>query len=343
VTGRRDRGLSSHGRQKSRPLRVAIAAALATATVASAPLTAIASSYAASLGSAAAVLSRAAKSHAAVPAVHLPPAPLGGPPRFSPSVDDWLQAELAAARAEKRGKSRDRDLAAVASTLNYLAAAARPGGGAAGPRADARSVAAQVLADPAYHKPATAPAPPPKQTIWEKILVWIGRQLARLFGGLVEAAQGAPLIGTIFAIVLIALAALGVGYVAYRVADGFVVRRLRIVSEGEALPVDASAADLYASACAAAKDGRYAHAIGLLFRSSLMLLDGAGRVPYDATRTAGEYRRLVQRRARGIATPFEALARAFTLAAFAEAPVGPPDWADAQAAYRIIEPALGAR
>jgi hypothetical protein len=101
--------------------------------------------------------------------------------------------------------------------------------------------------------------------------------------------------------------------------------------------------ELYAAARDAARAGRFSAAIALLFQASLMQLDQRGTVRYDPSRTAGEYRRLVMRKASAASSDFEGLARAFTLAAFAQAPLGEPDWVQAEASYRSLEPALSRR
>src|SRR5262249_50064369 len=75
--------------------------------------------YAQSVRAAARSLEAASRGGArSVPSVHVPPAPLPGPPRYSPSLDDWLQAVLVAARAEKP-KNRTRTLRHAAAALRY--------------------------------------------------------------------------------------------------------------------------------------------------------------------------------------------------------------------------------
>ncbi|HEV2909166.1 MAG TPA: hypothetical protein VGX02_07800, partial [Candidatus Eremiobacteraceae bacterium] len=68
-----------------------------------------AAAYAGVLAAGAKTLDDAAngqRSGAPVPALHVPPAPLPGPPRFSPSLDGWLQQNLTDAREDKDATRR---------------------------------------------------------------------------------------------------------------------------------------------------------------------------------------------------------------------------------------------
>jgi hypothetical protein len=75
-----------------------------------------------------------------------------------------------------------------------------------------------------------------------------------------------------------------------------------------------------------------------VFRAGLQQLDAAGIIPYDASRTAGEYRSEVRRNCSPASAPFDDLARSFTLAAYAEVPVGERDWRGADQAYHVFTP-----
>jgi len=317
-----------------------VAATIALAIVCALGSPAAASPYSDALLAAARSIDHAANARAPLPVVHVPPAPLGGPPQYSPSVDDWLQGCLAVARREHNTKRRAADLRSIAASLRFLAEeSGRAGGSQPG---DTTGLAKQILSENAYRAARTTPAPEPQETWWQRFLEWVFDQLGKLFGGLAQATVGTPWVGRLIAVVLIALAVAGLLYVAYRLAQGFAIRRRADAGDGELLPVRGSADELYAAAQEAQRSGQYARAIALLFHASLVLLDRADRVNYDPARTAGEYRRAVRRNAQHVAVDFDALARIFTLAAYADAPVGPPDWSAAEASYRTIAPALGA-
>jgi hypothetical protein len=279
-------------------------------------------------------LERAAKTGAAVPDVHVPPAPLGGPPRYSPSIDDWLQSVLSDAKREHKPKDRTASLRSIAAALRYLAETTGSSAVQTQPRADVAATAAKILADPAYRQAATKPAQPHKESYFEKILRLFFERLGQLLDRLATATQGVPLLGTVFAFVLIGIALAGLAYVGFRIADGFVVRRRAVTFEGgELLPAALGVEGLHAAALDAARSRQFARAVALLFQASLVLLDRTNRVAYDPARTAGEYRRLVRRKAQPIAGEFDVLARIFTAAAYAQTPLGEVDWAQAASAF----------
>jgi uncharacterized protein DUF4129 len=284
----------------------------------------------------------AANKGAPVPDVHIPPAPLGGPPRFSPSLDDWLQRSLAAARKTKRGKERAAQLRTIAASLRYVAAGTKTG--AAAPGTDVESAVRSVLAQPAYRVAKTAPAQAPQPTIWERILEWIYEKLNDLFGRLAEATQGVPYVGTILAYAIVALAIGGLAFVGYRIARRIASGRVRrIAGIGEPLPPRADPDALYALALAHARRGQAAQAVALAYQAALVILDRSDRVAYDASRTAGEYRRLVSRKTPAIAAFFDPLARLFVAAAFADGVLVDEDWERAASAYSRIRDAISAR
>jgi len=272
-----------------------------------------------------------------LPEVHLPPAPLPGPPRFSPSLDDWLQAVLNAARAEKKPATQAAMLRDAAATLSGAtqSLAQTP---VLPPHAIAPTLAS-ILAQAAYHERESSTEAQVRKSWWERFLEWLASMLERLFRGLFGAASATPMFARIAAVVTIAIIGLLVMLVAYRLAQYVVARRRtpRAADVGELLPERAAVTALYDRALAAAGEGRYAAAISLAFRAALVRLDGSGLVTYDAARTAGEYRQAV-RRARAVAAPpFDDLARAFTIATYAAVPVGESDWRTAEGAYRRFE------
>ena len=210
------------------------------------------------------------------------------------------------------------------------------------PHEDVGAAAARILAEPAFNAVRTKPAPPPQETLWERFLAWLQSLLATLFGGVVKVAQGAPYLGSVFAIALLVLAAAGLAYVAFRLAQGRAVRRPAAAEAGALIATSAGVDELARRADVAARDGRFADAVAWLFQASLVLLDRRGRVRYDATRTAGEYRRLVRRGAPKIADDFDGLARIFVIATFADAAATERDFEAAQARFGAIVPALHA-
>jgi len=210
------------------------------------------------------------------------------------------------------------------------------------PPHDIAPTLASILAQPAYNEVESSTEAQVRKSWWELFLEWLAGMIDRIFQGLFGAASATPLFGRIVGGVTIALIALLVVLVVYRLAAYALRRRRtgRADDVGDVLPERVAAGELYARALAAAKNGHYAIAISLAFRAGLMVLDGSGLVAYDAARTAGEYRHAVRRARAAAAPPFDELARAFTMATYAEMPVGESEWRDADRAYRHFEPQI---
>lgn len=275
--------------------------------------------------------------------MHIPPAPLGGPPRFSPSLDDWLQRSLDVARKTKAAKARAAALRTIAASLRYVAMGAGPANATTAARADLEAAAKSILAESAYRVSATKPAQPQQPTIWERILNWIIEKIDELFGGLATATQRVPVVGVIIGYAIVGAAIIGLVFVGYRIARRLTSRRdAAVAGAGEALPHSTNPDELYALARDEARRGNAAQAVALLYQTALVLLDRVDRIEYDPSRTPGEYRRLVRRNAQTIADGFDAIARLFVAVAFGRASVGADDWLRADAAFSGIRRSLGA-
>src|SRR5215472_3289677 len=112
---------------------------------------------------------------------HVPPAPLPGPPRYSPSLDDWLQAVLVAARAEKP-KTRVRTLRRTAAALRYaLVSADLP---ATEPARPVGATLAAILRNPAYHEAESSEQAKVEKSWWERFIEWLAGMFERLLRGL---------------------------------------------------------------------------------------------------------------------------------------------------------------
>jgi|GEM_PF-664937 len=327
-----------------RALVYAVGLALAMTTAAFADDRDVATSYVSALRSAANALDVAAahqRAGASVPEISVPPAPLPGPPRFSPSLGGWLHDLLTTVRQEKNAKRRAQMLRDAAASLRE---AARVAGstGSQGPARDLAPTLAAILAQPAYHETESAVEAQVHETWWQRFLDWLAGLFQRLFGGLFTAAAEIPWIGKLVVYVTLAALAALIVYVATRLAR-YLLRTRRVASdedEGELLVHRASPSELLDMARAAARAGDYARAISMLFRAALRRLDASGVIAYDAARTAGEYRRAVRRDCAVAAKPFDALAHTFTLATYAQAPVAESDWYAADIAYQDFEPAV---
>lgn len=303
--------------------------------------------YAGELGTTAKALDDAAdgqRAGAPVPALHVPPAPLPGPPRFSPSLDGWLQQNLTAAREEKDATRRAKLLRDTATSLRLAAhdAAAPPPDD---PTRALGSTLAAILAQPAYHEAESSTEAAPHKTWWDRFIEWLAGLFENLFEGVFKVTAGVPLLGQIIVGITIAVFALLVVFIAYRLAKHLIrTRQARQDSDvGDPLEQRAESDELLRRARTSAARGEYALAISLAFRAALRRLDAGGVIAYDSARTAGEYRRAVRRTCAPAAQPFDELAHTFTLATYAEAPVEERDWQTVDDAYGRFDPAVPKR
>jgi hypothetical protein len=307
--------------------------------------------YAGELALAAKALDAAAdgqRSGAPVPALHVPPAPLPGPPRFSPSLDGWLQQNLTTAREEKDAARRAKLLRDIATSLRLAAHDA--GAPLAGdPTHALGSTLAAILGQPAYHEAESSTEAAPHKTWWDRFIEWLAGLFENLFDGVFKATANVPWLGRF--IVFVVVAVFAAAFAALIVWLGWLIalylirtRGARVDRDvGELIEQRAGSDELLRRARTAAARGEYALAISLAFRAALRRLDAGGVIAYDSARTAGEYRRAVRRSCTPAAPPFDELAHTFTLATYAEAPVEERDWQTVDDAYGRFDPAVPKR
>jgi hypothetical protein len=197
-----------------------------------------------------------------------------------------------------------------------------------------------ILAQPAYHVARTNDkAPPP--SLWDQFWGWVGDHLGWLLHPLVHVLAGSSKAGTVIGVALTIVALLALAYVVFRFAVALArgPRDVRTSARIRPLQTRLSAAEARAAAAAAAARGDYARAIAALFAAALAELDERAVVAFDATRTPGEYRRLVRVARARAAVPFDELSERFVRAAFGDVPVGRSDFEAAERAFAAFEPA----
>jgi hypothetical protein len=178
--------------------------------------------------------------------------------------------------------------------------------------------------------------------MWEWLVDQLLRRLYRPVAQVFTAShEAATMIGF-----LLVIAALGVvAFVAFRVLAAFV--RASNARGGrdatEAIPLDLrDASDWRAVARALAARGDYARAIAALFSAALAELDARALVAFDASRTPGEYARLVRRAKVAAAPPFDVLCDRFVRALYAPNAPAAAEYEAAERALAAFEPALSA-
>lgn len=210
---------------------------------------------------------------------------------------------------------------------------------AAWPR-DPQIVVRDVLAKPAYRAAPVSTAAEPKPTLWSEIWTWIKAQLKALFQPLWRAVAASSGAGASIGVALMLAALVGLAFVFVRLALSLVAPgvRARPSATARALAERRSAAEWQDSASAYAARGEYARAIAALFAAALARLDERALVPFDPSRTPGEYRRLVRRVRAEAAPPFDDLSAGFVRAAFSGIPALRSDFESAERAFAGFEP-----
>ena len=214
------------------------------------------------------------------------------------------------------------------------------------PHGDPSAVVRDILATPPYrHAIVTTTQEPERnvsQLLWDwfyahvvkPISAWIDAHLGHRFGGAGQA-------GNVLVYAIVALAAIVLIFAVYRLVVAFAVsgkNNARAAGERVTLASLPSSAQWRARAAEAARAGDYGRAIAALFTAALATLDERALVAYDATRTPGEYRRLVRRARADAAVPFGELSGSFVRAAYAEDVTTQDDYARAERAFETFEP-----
>lgn len=209
---------------------------------------------------------------------------------------------------------------------------------------DPEVVVRGVLAQPAYRSAPATTDKEPKPDLWDEFWKWVKAQLKSLFGPVARAVSASSRAGALVGIGLTVAAVLGLAFVLVRLLMAFAAPEIRAQRgfAGRALAERRSAAELREAASAFAARGDYARAIAALFGAALAALDERALVPFDATRTPGEYRRLVRRARAEAAAPFDDLTAGFVRAAYSGVPAERADFESAERAFAGLVPQLGA-
>jgi hypothetical protein len=196
------------------------------------------------------------------------------------------------------------------------------------PPIDPQLAAREELATPLrYHLQA---APPPTESLWERLLDAIDNLLSKLFG--IHAASG---VGNalVFAALIVAVA-----LALYMIVRLTVIapRRRAAAVRVEELVAERTEFGLARQAFAAAGLGEFVTAIRLLLRATVAMLDLRGTLRDDASATIGELRREAKQFGESVAAPFGTIASAYVRAVYARRPVDEQIWVQARDAYERL-------
>lgn len=191
-----------------------------------------------------------------------------------------------------------------------------------------KHLAAMIVREPRFR-----PAPPPADDLFARLANWFARLWRALFGNVHIGTHTLPAIGDLLIAVLCALVLIAGVRLAWQAMRASPDQSLRAEPESTR---PQSAAEWYARSVEAAERGTYGVAMAALFRATLARLDTRGVLHDDGARTVGECRRSVRRNAPALASAFDAVARPFTAAVYAEEILDRARWEAARAAYDEI-------
>lgn len=202
------------------------------------------------------------------------------------------------------------------------------------PHGDPDAVAKAIVAQPAYHA-APAPATSGFLRFWYEFWDLVDRLLRPFWTWLGHALTNtrgvSPLAWFLIGLTVVATVVLIVRIVLGFVTPAIAARRTAL--DGGGLDERRSADEWQRIATGAAAAGEYARAIAALFAAALAALDERMLVPFDPSRTPGEYRRLVRDARDAADAPFSLLADRFVRAVYA---AGAPQRADYDAALGAL-------
>jgi hypothetical protein len=175
--------------------------------------------------------------------------------------------------------------------------------------------------------------PTTHRSLWEMFWDWLRDLWSRLADAFFSHVHIGNRAGLTIGVVVEAILIAAVVFMLIRLLVGVVrdARHPRSAARALAEPADPQA--LYAQSRRAAARGDYRAAIALIFGAALLRLERLGLVREDPSRTVNECRRSVAAREPALASVFDAIARPFTAAFYAELPVAQAQWLAAHDAY----------
>lgn len=198
------------------------------------------------------------------------------------------------------------------------------------PPIDPRELARKIVAEPRFRVTVVRPKP---KTWWDVLMQWLGDRWHQLIDAFSRHVHVAPRVSVAIGDILIALAVLIVIAFGIRLGLGIAREQREPAARSRALPHNPDAQSLYAESRRAADRGDYTAATSLLFRAALAALDLQGIVHDDPSRTVNECRAAVRECAPQSTAAFDTIARAFTAALYADAPVSAQQWSAARGAF----------
>ncbi|HEY6327219.1 MAG TPA: hypothetical protein VIW73_11975 [Candidatus Cybelea sp.] len=200
---------------------------------------------------------------------------------------------------------------------------------------DLQALAQTELATPGRYRLAQPVATP--KPWWSRIWRWIADRWQKFWNGLFSRVRVGREAAASVGDLLLAIVALILLVTIVRLVRNIQITRAAAANmRTEPLGDAPSPAELYQQACAAANRGDYGAAALVLFAATVALLDNKGAVVASRSATVGDLRRQVRARDTNLVDPFDAVAAPFVQRAYAERPIGEPQWNRARFAYQEL-------
>jgi hypothetical protein len=210
-----------------------------------------------------------------------------------------------------------------------MSAGGLPAFGAHLPPNDPSLVAHQILSQPRFRMRI---APSEHAGWWDAFVAWLTRAWHALVGAFAARLHVGGSTSIVAGDIVLAIAAGLVMLFAVRLILTYVRAQEVPVSQPD-LPRHACAQTLYAQSLHLAGQDDYSGAAAMLFRACLAALDVQGLVNDERSRTVNECLAQLRERAPQFTVPFDALARIFTAAIYADAAVTRAQWNTARESY----------
>lgn len=204
------------------------------------------------------------------------------------------------------------------------------------PRADLQALAQRELSAPSYRLKApvvaTVRGEPWWLRAWDAFSDWWSKLWRTLFAHARLGRRTTLAIGDL----LIALVALVLIVVAFRLVRELQIERSRANRNAQPLTELPDAATLHRRACEAAARADYGAAALLLFAATIALLDKRGAIALTSSATVGELRRDLRTRDAALLEPFDTVAAPFVQRAYADRHITLDEWASARKAFEAL-------
>ena len=202
-----------------------------------------------------------------------------------------------------------------------------------------QALAQRELASPGRYNLTETPMPPARESLWQRLLSWLGDRWDRLWRSLSERVHFSERTANGIGWALLAVVALILLWVAVRLLVNLQLVRSRKRLDAQSLQELPDPQSLYQQARDAAGQGEYGRAARLLFAATVALLDLRGAVSGNRSATVGDLRRDLRSKDAALVAQFDAVAAPFVQSAYAERAVEASQWERAERGFsRLSEP-----